>query len=417
MRLDEETARMAYLGPHADATTEGDAVKMRETTRDTAPHGYGNVKRIRQRCGRLATRSASRGNFLVALLHASATGLSSLIGSGLLILIGVHSLAQELTQTPEARAHKVDRTNIAVIVNEADPLSVLVADYYVRARHIPSANIVRVRFAPHSPDMSVDEFRRVKSLVDAAIPIGVQAYALAWTTPYRVGCMSITSAFAFGFDTAYCARGCSATKLSAYFNFADSLAAPRIRPAMMLAGRSFAAVRALIDRGVDSDGAFPHGTAYLLLTTDKARDSRVPIYPMAKRVAAGLVDVQILKQDALIDRNDIMFYFTGLAWVGGLDTLRFLPGAIADHLTSYGGMLTDSSQMSALRWLEAGATGSYGTVVEPCNFPQKFAHPAIVIGRYVSGDTLIEAYWKSVAWPGQGVFVGEPLAAPFRAKR
>jgi uncharacterized protein (TIGR03790 family) len=80
-------------------------------------------------------------------------------------------------------------------------------------------------------------------------------------------------------------------------------------------------------------------------------------------------------------------------------------------------MLTDSNQMSALRWLEAGATGSYGTVVEPCNFPQKFADPAIVIGRYVTGATLIEAYWKSVAWPGQGVFVGEPLAAPFMARR
>jgi hypothetical protein len=29
---------------------------------------------------------------------------------------------------------------------------------------------------------------------------------------------------------------------------------------------------------------------------------------------------------------------------------------------------------------------------------------------------VLEAYWKSVAMPGQGVFVGEPLAAPFRAR-
>ena len=28
--------------------------------------------------------------------------------------------------------------------------------------------------------------------------------------------------------------------------------------------------------------------------------------------------------------------------------------------------------MSSLKWLEAGATASYGTVVEPCSFPQKF---------------------------------------------
>jgi hypothetical protein len=26
---------------------------------------------------------------------------------------------------------------------------------------------------------------------------------------------------------------------------------------------------------------------------------------------------------------------------------------------------------------------------------------------------LLEAYWKSVAWPGEGVFIGEPLAHLF----
>ena len=115
--------------------------------------------------------------------------------------------------------------------------------------------------------------------------------------------------------------------------------------------------------------------------------------------------------------DDVLFYLTGKARVDGLDTLHFVPGAIADHLTSPGGMLTDSGQMSALRWLEAGATGSYGTVVEPCNLPQKFPDPAVVGDAYLRGDTLIEAYWQSVAMPGQGIFIGEPLAAPFRSRR
>src|SRR5262245_15191209 len=98
-----------------------------------------------------------------------------------------------------------------------------------------------------------------------------------------------------------------------------------------------------------------------------------------------------------------------------VSTLEFLPCAMADHLASAGGMLPDSSQMSALNWLQAGATRSCGTVIEPCNFPEKFPRPTIVIRRYVLGETLIEAYWKSVAWPGQGVFIGEPLATPYRA--
>jgi len=124
--------------------------------------------------------------------------------------------------------------------------------------------------------------------------------------------------------------------------------------------------------------------------------------------------VEQLEQGALFDATDVLFYFIGTTRVEGLDTLGFVPGAIADHLTSHGGHLSDSGQMSSLRWLEAGATGSYGTVVEPCNFLDKFPHPAIVMGRYVRGETLIEAYWKSVAMPGQGWFIGEPLAAPFR---
>ena len=49
------------------------------------------------------------------------------------------------------------------------------------------------------------------------------------------------------------------------------------------------------------------------------------------------------------------------------------------------------------------------------NFPAKFPQPSVVIAHYTRGERLIEAYWKSVAWPGQGLFVGEPLAAPFRA--
>jgi hypothetical protein len=73
--------------------------------------------------------------------------------------------------------------------------------------------------------------------------------------------------------------------------------------------------------------------------------------------------------------------------------------------------------MSILRWLEAGATGSYGAVVEPCNFPGKFPSPGVAIRHYLRGESLIEAYWKSVAMPGQGIFVGEPLAAPYRGQR
>jgi uncharacterized protein (TIGR03790 family) len=77
---------------------------------------------------------------------------------------------------------------------------------------------------------------------------------------------------------------------------------------------------------------------------------------------------------------------------------------------------TNGGQMSALEWIASGATASYGTVSEPCSHLQKFPHPQALLLHYAQGSTAIEAYWKSVAWPQQGVFIGEPLAAPF-AKR
>ena len=187
---------------------------------------------------------------------------------------------------------------------------------------------------------------------------------------------------------------------------------------MSIAATSFEQAKALIDRGVVSDGSNPTGTAYLLSTSDKMRNVRSGTYPFVDRVLGnGRVRMRRLDQDALRDASDVLFYFTGKDRVDGLETLHFVAGAVADHLTSFGGMLTDSSQMSALRWLEVGATGSYGTVVEPCSVQQKFPDPVVVIGRYLQGETLIEAYWKSVAMPGQGIFVGEPLASPFRPKR
>ena len=313
-------------------------------------------------------------------------------------------------------AHALDRSQIAIIVNTRDPLSVAIGDYYAQRRGIIFQNVIRVELAPGQATLTRDEFRTLKAQVDRQTRPDVQAYAIAWTTPYRVDCMSITSAFAFGFDPSFCANGCRPTRASRYFNSPVRLPYTQLkmRPAMAIAAKSFEEAKALIDRGVRSDNSRPSGTAYLLSTSDSTRNARNVFFAQVERVLKGGFRVQWLNQDALKNKDDVLFYFTGTTHVEGLDTLGFLPGAMADHLTSAGGVLDGTSQMSALRWLEAGATASYGAVVEPCAFPQKFPNPVIAIGRYLRGETLIEAYWKSVLMPGQGIFIGEPLAAPFR---
>lgn len=309
----------------------------------------------------------------------------------------------------------LDATELGVVINDDDPLSRQIGEYYVSRRGVPAANVVRVRFPAAVTALTHEEFARIRSEVLARTPAGVQAWALAWAAPYRVDCMGITSAFAFGFDPAYCSRACAATRPSPYFDapsvqpFTDLA----IRPAMLLATRSFEQARALIARGIAADGSMPAGTAYLLRTSDKARSSRAVLFEATAKALAPVFHIEVLDADSISGRHDVLFYFTGVAHVPDLDSLGFLPGALADHLTSAGGMLTDSRQMSALNWLEAGATASYGTVTEPCNHPQKFPAPAVAMFHYAAGATAIEAYWKSVAWPGEGVFVGEPLARPF----
>jgi uncharacterized protein (TIGR03790 family) len=304
---------------------------------------------------------------------------------------------------------------LAIVVNADDPQSKRIAKYYQVKRGIPDENIISVNLPGDKKSIGHKKFEQIYKYVKDNTPSHIQFYALAWSQPYKVGCMSMTSAFAFGFDDAYCAKGCNSTKQSAYFNSATRRPYHDlgIRPTMMLAGSSLEQVRNMIDRGVEADASYPKGTAYLVSTSDKARNVRSHFYPLVADKLGNRINIQMENKNAITGKDDVLFYITGLKQVEKIDSNQFLNGAIADHLTSAGGVLFGGSQMSILRWLEAGATASYGTVVEPCAFPQKFPHPAIVIDRYTRGEALIEAYWKSVAWPGQGLFVGEPLATPY----
>jgi uncharacterized protein (TIGR03790 family) len=306
---------------------------------------------------------------------------------------------------------------LGLIINEADPLSVRIGEYYARMHQIPAQNILRIRITNAGAILPAEEFAVLKADIDARTPKAVQAYALTWVTPDRVECMSITSAFAFGFDRAYCAEGCALTRSSPYFdsNSRQPYNELKLRPTMSIAATNFQNARALINRGIAASqransGRPPPGRAYLVETDDAVRNVRAAGYADAKLMVAGRVPVETVHTPGLKDRDDVLFYFIGARNVPDLTTNHFVPGAVGDHLTSTGGNLLGFAQMSGLRWLEAGATGSFGTVVEPCNFTGTFPNVGLLMRRYLDGETLIEAYWKSVAMPGQGIFIGEPLA-------
>ena len=320
-------------------------------------------------------------------------------------------------------AGRLHAADIGLVINTADPYSVAVGAHYIEARKLTPRQVLRLEL-PRQPVISPEQFEALRTAIASHFGAGTQALALAWVEPYAVACNSITGALALGFDAGLCQSPCAASRPSPYFNSA-SLRPFRdlgLRPSMLLAARDVEQARTLIDRGVAADNTLglrgaPPVSALFIETTDKARNARAPLFPPAGPVAtAGLGGVTVERQFAAALRPPprVVLVQTGSVRLDGLGELDWVPGGLGDHLTSFGGMLADSQgQSNALEWIAGGATASYGTVSEPCSHPQKFPHPQVVLLNYLQGSTAIEAYWKSVAWPQQGLFVGEPLAAPF----
>ncbi len=310
--------------------------------------------------------------------------------------------------------------DLGLVINMDDPYSVQVGEYYAKARRIPEDQILRVNL-PVKATLTPQEFSEFAKQVDAFYGQRVQGLALAWRLPYGVDCNAITGALAMGYDGRLCSKTCDKSRLSTYFGTISTkpFKEHHMRLSMLLAARDVESAKALIDRGVKSDGTLgyrgapPVGVHYVT-TSDAIRSVRQIFYPPEGPQPKVGINVYLDQTDALRNVDRVLLYMTGRERVDGLDTVGFVPGALADHLTSFGGKLDDShGQMSVLSWIEAGATASYGTTSEPCAHVQKFPNPQILLLFYLQGATALEAYWKSVQWPQQGLFVGEPLAAPY----
>ena len=318
--------------------------------------------------------------------------------------------------------------DLAVLIAEGDATSEAIGRAYQLARGVPEANMIRVAVDGRADAIGADAFNVLKAAIDARLPAAVQATLVTWTRPSRVmgACsMGLSSALALGYEARYCG-GCVATPASAYYNSnsRQPWAELRIRPSMMLGAATLAEATALIARGLAAEGQQSAGGSgaqgWLVRTSDAGRSVRFDDFVALAATPTPGLTLHVIDNsagtgsDAVFDQRNILFYFTGLTNVPQIATNTYLPGAVADHLTSYAGLLPDGlGQMTVLDWLQAGLTGSYGTVEEPCNYPQKFPRASVLVERYRRGDTLIEAYWKSVQWPGQGLFVGEPLARPW----
>ena len=310
--------------------------------------------------------------------------------------------------------------DIGLVINLADPYSVDVGEYYQRRRALKDAQVLRVQL-PLRDRLTAEEFEALRGQIAAHFGAKTQALALAWVQPYAVACNAITGALALGFDADLCRDSCAPSRASAYANSpsARPLSDHGMRLSMLLAAPDAASALRMIDRGVAADRSLgwrgsPPANAYFLRTDDGARNVRARLFPPAGLLRRAGVAVHVEPATALQDAERVLLVQTGVARLPPLQGLKWVDGGLGDHLTSYGGRLSgQTGQSTALEWIASGATASHGAVSEPCNHVQKFPHSQWLLLHYLQGSTSIEAYWKSVLWPQQSLFIGEPLAAPF----
>lgn len=323
------------------------------------------------------------------------------------MLVGFFSLAA-------VDAEELSPSRLGVVYNLDDVNSTQVALYYAAQRLVPRENVVGLH-VPSLEVLSPESLTPLRDEMLRALPTSVESLLLVWSKPFAVGCMSVTTAFAAGYDPRFCQAGCARTIVNPLFDSVGWLPADTLGwyPSMLLPSDDVGLAREVIRRGIVSDARMPPGTLYLIRTSDTARNVRASTYA---RVALLMANHVVTVQASAVETGsirDAIGYFTGASQVAELPRITFRPGAVADHLTSFGGVLTGRSQMSAIKWLQQGATASYGTVSEPCSYLEKFPNVSVLFEHYRRGETALEAYWKSVAMPGQGLFIGEPLARPF----
>ena len=128
-----------------------------------------------------------------------------------------------------------------------------------------------------------------------------------------------------------------------------------------------------------------------------------------KAVAERSFEV-IVTNDFPGSSSSIMGLFCGAETVRPSDMGAFAPGAVAEHLTSWGAEF-QRPQTKCTAWLDAGATATCGSVVEPYANANKFPrHVFLSITR--GGCSVLESFYQSVASPLQQLF-WDPLARPY----
>ena len=201
----------------------------------------------------------------------------------------------------------------------------------------------------------------------------------------------------------------------------EGAAAPRYLLSTVLGvtagrGNTVAEVITQLQRSAAADATHPKGTIYFVKNGDVRSTTREWGFASAVEQLKDL-GVEAVIEDGILPqkKSSVAGAMIGIAdfnWTSSGSTI--LPGAIVEHLTSFGGVMTKGAGQTPLtEFLRHGAAGASGTVTEPYAIQAKFPNPFIHV-HYASGVTLAESFYLSVTGPYQLLVVGDPLCNPWR---
>lgn len=367
--------------------------------------------------------------------------------------MGLLAAAGMLAICPATLANGVAETTV-VIIDPTDADSMAVGHHYVRARNIPHSHVIYLHHGPTTfqnfgvyLDAVFGELARrgVETSIDCVVLAPTQRFFVPATGLVTDGCSPVTR---FSLPTCYTTafiRGdiipgpVSSQTANQYFassyvptafdsqtrylngNVSTLGTSRRYLIAGLLGytggqGNTVPELLTMIDRSVAADGTLPAGQFYFMNTTDTARNVRSTQYSAVVTTINSSFGGTAQTVNGVLPQNatNVMGVMTGIAafdWPSSNSV--FLPGAFADHLTSYAATFDIFDQTKVSAWIRAGASGSFGAVEEPCNYPGKFPH-ARFHAFYRQGLTIGESWYRAAQFvPFQGLLYGDPLTRPY----
>ncbi|MCB1070217.1 MAG: TIGR03790 family protein [Kiritimatiellae bacterium] len=339
--------------------------------------------------------------------------------------------------------------NVLVVVNDNSTNSIFLGKEYARQREIPERNVLRIATTVTNNIDAASFSNQIRApihayLTEAGLEDQIDYLVLSRDIPFRIVVGPFTdyrhaSVTATLFDDLYTSPnaqfGCNLAAGSqndyagSDMSFArpETPSQPHYRITSLLTARTEPQNLALIDRSTGVDFTRPPAVVYFEYGEDIFRNGRAVQYEDAafSMLLRTNRAVEVSFPDGYGDgspRTNAVGVTTGLRVYPRFTNTTFSAGCFAEHLTSFGGFLWnvnegqgglfDPWQMSILSWIAFGASASYGTVVEPCAYPQKFP-AARMYDRYTRGFSMGESLYLSVTNPYQGVLVGDPLMQPY----